>query len=636
MKKKGSYTGKILSIDLDNYTKEIQQPDEMVYRKYLGGSCLGGYYLLKNLSPNIDPLGPKNILIFSTSVTTGIPVPGFSRCSATSKSPLTGAIASSEAGGWFGKELKAAGFDVLIIKGCSKKPVYLQISNGNVEFKNADRIWGLFPKQAQKAIKEEIGEPQVSIAQIGPAGEKLVRYATICNDLRYFYGRSGLGAVMGSKNLKAIAVYGNDFPDPFDPAIIKNIAKKFNQGWKQDFSLNSLSSLGSAGGTIFQNKDGQLPTRNFQTGFLKDADKISGEAFDRFNVRTEGCFACPIRCKRSIKCTSPYNVDPDYGGPEYESVAALGSYNAISDPVAIAKANEICNKYGLDTISAGATISFFLECCTLGLLPKNIRNDYDLNDHDFLFGRADTVIRLLEQIGKREKIGDLLAEGSYRVAQQIGGDAKRLAMHVKGQELPAHEPRVKPSLGLAYAVSPTGAEHVASEHDPAVQEEVSDEIFMRYQSLGVLKKIPKFALNKDKVRFFVNTQKLYSFFDSLDICVYCASCYDYRDLEDIIYAATGWSVNMFELMLIGERRINLFRAFNTREGFKKENDCLPERMFEPITSGPKKGFKLDKENFKSAIKTYYSMMSFNSEGHPTRGKLEEIDLLWVADLLNLP
>lgn len=624
-----SFNGKILRINLENQRIEIETPNDSFYRKYIGGSCLGAYYLLKELPPGIDSFNSANLLIFATSIVGGLPVPGLSRNSVVSKSPLTGTIASSEAGGWVTPQIKASGFDAFIIKGKASKPIYLWINNGKVEFRDARNIWGKFPAEVQKIIQVEICEPQARIIQIGPAGEKRVRFANIINDVRYFYGRSGLGAVMGDKNLKAIAIKGDKLPHPSNPEKLKKIIIKFSKEWKQNADLSQISKIGSAGSTEFQNRDGQLPTSNYRTGVL-DNLVITGEAFGKYNVKSEGCFGCPVKCKRSIKIDYPYKVNPEYGGPEYESVAALGSYIELNNVVAVAKANEICNKYGMDTISAGSTIAFAMECYEKGLLTKD-----DVDGMDLKFGNDKIVLKLLKKIGNREGFGDLLAEGSYRVAQTIGNRAISIAMQVKGQELPAHEPRVKPTLGLAYALSPTGAEHVECEHDPIVAEEASDEQFTHLQSLGIYKRIPKYTLNKDKVRFFLKTQKIFSFLDSIDLCAWLFNYYGHRTIEDIIKAAVGWDFSLYEMILVGERRLNLFRAFNTREGFDEKSDCLPDRMFEKIKSGPKEGFKIDKNDFCKAKETYYRMMGFDQKGHPTQGKLEELNLDWVAKLLKL-
>jgi len=624
-----SYNGKILRVDLGTRQIEIETPDDSFFRKYVGGSCLGAYYLLKELPVGIDPFSPDNLLIFATSIVGGLPVPGLSRNSAVSKSPLTGAIASSEAGGWVTPQIKAAGFDAIIIKGRASKPTYLWIKNGKVEFRDAGNIWGKFPVEVQKIIREELCEPLARIIQIGPAGEKRVRFASIINDVRYFYGRSGLGAVMGAKNLKAIAVKGDSLPRPLNSEKLKEIIKTFGKEWKHDTNLDLISRSGSAGFTVFQNKDGQLPTSNYRTGVL-DNLAITGDAFAIYNTKSEGCYGCPVKCKRSIKVDSPYKVNPEYGGPEYESVAALGSYVELNDTAAVAKANEICNKYGMDTISAGATIAFAMECYEKGLLDKD-----DVDGMDINFGNGKMVLKLLEKIGNREGVGDLLAEGSYRVAQTIGGEAVNLAMQVKGQELPAHDPRVKPTMGLAYALSPTGAEHVECEFDAVVKEEAPVAQFSHLQSLGIYRIIPQYVLNKDKVRFFSKSQKIFSFLDSIDLCVYTFSYIGYRGIEDIIKAAVGWDFSIYEMILVGERRLNMFRAFNAREGFDETSDCLPKRMFEGIKSGPKKGFKIDKNDFNQAKRAYYRMMGFNYKGHPTKGKLEELDLDWVIQLLGL-
>ncbi|MBN2395107.1 MAG: aldehyde ferredoxin oxidoreductase, partial [Candidatus Atribacteria bacterium] len=343
------YNGMILRVDLSKGEIKTEVLEEKIYRKYLGGSSLASYFLLKELKKGIDPLSPENILIFACSVITGTPVAGASRFTVAAKSPLTGGFAEAEAGGWWAPELKWAGFDVIIIKGTSPKPVYLWIHNGQAELRDAAHFTGKITGEVEKIIRDELQDQRVRIAQIGPAGEKMVRYANIGNECEHFNGRVGLGAVMGSKKLRAIAVRGTGKLDYFDPEKVKEITKEYASKWSE--MSQGMHDYGTAGGVEALSEGGILPTRNFREGQFEGAKSISGVTMaETILIKKGHCYACPIACKRVVKVEGKYDVDPYYGGPEYETVGALGSFCGIDSLEAIAKGNELCAKYGLDTI----------------------------------------------------------------------------------------------------------------------------------------------------------------------------------------------------------------------------------------------------------------------------------------------
>jgi aldehyde:ferredoxin oxidoreductase len=573
-------------------------------------------------------LGPENKLIFATGPATGIPLAGFSRYSVVAKSPLTGGFGESEAGGFWGPELKSAGFDIIVVEGESSTPVYLWIHDGEAEIRDASHVWGKKTKEAQEDIRKETNDPLVRVALIGPAGENLVRYACIVNELKYVNGRNGLGAVMGSKKLKAIAVRGHKRVNCRNFEKVKELAKFFGENWKDHAPALSRSKYGTAGGVLALNADGILPTRNFREGFFEEAETISGEYMkSTVTISSEGCFACPLRCKRVVTGIEPYVTDPIYGGPEYETIAAFGSLCGISDISAVAMANQLCNAFGLDTISTGATVAFAMECYENGILSKDQTDDLGLT-----FGNKDAMVKLVEMIAKREGLGDILAEGVKRASTDIGKCAERFAMEVKGKEIPMHEPRGNAGLALQYALSPSGADHMQAAHDSSFEKSVEQII-----PLGILKTVDRLSLGSEKVRLFKYLNLWWSLLDCLCVCKFVfvphpVGVFKINHLTEIINAITGWETSLSELLTAAERSINLARIFNIREGFTTDDDWLPQTFFEPLRSGPRDGATISKENLRKAIKTYYEMMNWNTKtGVPKAEKLHELGLDWSCN-----
>jgi len=631
------YSGKILRVDLSNRKIEVDEHDEIFYRTYGGSSNIGAYYMLKEMAPGVEPFSPENLFFIGGSVINGSPVPGFCRTGIVSKSPLTNAIADTQAGGYFGPELASAGFDAIVVKGKADKPVYLWVNNGEAEIKDASHIWGKSTGEAQEAIRNELGDDRIIVSGIGQAGENLVRYACVLNNLKHANGRLGMGAVMGSKNLKAIAVKGSQKMDLHDRQKVMDLTRSFSRNFMEDSPDNrGLHDHGTAQYVMGQNADGQLPTRNWQTGQLEGAENISGETMTAtVLVKNEGCYGCPVKCKRVVQAKEPYEVDPAYGGPEYETIGTLGSYCEIDDLVAICKGNELCNKHGLDTISTGQLIAFAMECYEKGIIDDNDTGGIELN-----FGNADAMVQMVEKIAFREGLGDILAEGVKRAAEKIGKGSEKFACHVKGEEFPAHDPRAKGHLALGYALSPIGADHIVAEHDSAFTPETykSTSFFdERVRPLGILEPLPLETIDHKKVRRFFYFQSVFSMMDVLTLCYFVLApvrFFTFPQLVELVNGITGWETSLWELMKIGERRVALFRAFNLREGFTKEDDWLPERMFEGLMSGPREGQKMDADQLREAIDLYYEMAGWNSEGVPTKGKLAELDLYWVAEELS--
>jgi len=595
---------------------------ENFYRQYFGGEGFVGYFLLKEVPRGADPLGPDNKLIFAAGPLTGVPAGGCGRHSVGGKSPLTGAFGEAEAGGYWGAELKMAGFDAIIVEGKAAKPVYLFIRDGEASLKDARHLWGMKALECQNAIRQELGDPDIKVAQIGPAGENLVRFASVMNDLDAAAGRTGMGAVMGSKNLKAVACRGHQHLSLADPQGFKDIAR-----WIRDnvpLSIKAMRDYGTARMVRILDKDGGLPTRNFQVGNLDGAEKITGQTMtDTILVKRRACFACPVQCKREVKVDEPFIVDPRYGGPEYETVAALGSNCGIDDLKAIAKGNELANAYGLDTISCGMAISFAMECFENGLIKQKDSGGLDLR-----FGNASVMVQLVEQIALRQGLGDLLAEGVARAAKKIGPGAEEFALHIKGQELPMHEPRFKQGMGVGYAISPMGADHCHNIHDTAYNDvtQMSEEI----KALGILEPMPIDDLSAAKIQLLTYYSNWIHFLNCAVCCYFVMSLglVGFERTAQLASAVTGWNTTVFEIMKVGERVANLARVFNLREGFTAEDDSMPRRFFTPHPSGPLKA-ALDPGAFQKAKELYYDMMGWPN-GVPSSGKLGELGIEWTS------
>lgn len=615
--------GKILRVDLTQGRIWTEKPEERFYRMYFGGWGFIAYYLLRELEPHADPFGPENLLIFAPGVVTGAPVAGCGRHAVGAKSPLTGAFGAAEAGGFWGTELKRAGFDGLVVSGAAERPVYLWIHDGEAEIREAGPMWGQPTADTQEAIGQELGEKKVRVAVIGPAGERLVRYACIVHGRKYVAGRTGLGAVMGAKRLKAVAVRGRGRPKLADAERVHSVARWLAENVQE--VAWGLANLGTGVDVPLLNATGGLPTRNFTQGSFEGFEKITAETVrDTIRVGMDGCYACPIRCKKMVQLEEPYKVDAAYGGPEYETLAALGSLCGIDDLGAIAKGHELCNAYGLDTISTGNVIAFAMECYEKGLLAKE-----DTGGLELAFGNAGAMLRAIELIAERRGIGDLLAEGAARAAREIGPAAHELAMHVKGQEIPMHEPRTKHGLGLGYAVSPTGADHSHSLYDTSYVKETLS--FQRIKALGILDPLSEHDLGPAKVRLALYRTYWLAFLNCAVLCRFLP--YSPSQVMEVVNGASGWNSSVWELMKVGERAWNMARAFNVREGFTAADDAIPARFASPFAD-PRQAVPIAPHVLEKAKRTCYEMSGWEpSAGVPTVAKLQELGIGWVADRL---
>ncbi|MGI6065753.1 MAG: aldehyde ferredoxin oxidoreductase family protein [Bacillota bacterium] len=621
------YTGSILHVDLTKEEVFVEHPSEEFYRTYLGGPGIGLYYLLKEKVKDVDPLGPENVMIFAPGLLTGTQSPCVPRFTVCSKSPLTGALGKSEAGGYWAPQLKRAGFDALVIRGKAARPVFLWIKGGKAEIRSAEHIWGKDTGTTQEMIRSELNDKRIQIAQIGPGGENLVRYACIANDLSHFNGRNGLGAVMGSKNLKAIAVLGSGQIPVHDSEKIKKIFKWTAQETKTNPLSISLHEHGTPLGIGGNNAAGVLPTNNWQTGVFPSAGEIGADKLEEYLVEKGGCFACPIRCKRVVEINDDrVKVDPIYGGPEYETLVTLGSNCGIADIKIVCKANELCNRLGIDTISAGMAISFAMQCYENGLITKE-----DTGGLDLKFGNEDAVLTLLEQIALRKGFGSMLAEGSKAAAEKIGQGSSEYLVETKGQEVPAHDPRVKSGLGIQYAISFNGADHWFAQHDPFFTNRDSYG-FQNITPLGITEPVPAAEVSTEKARLMLYCSFLTFFYDCLGACAFgfvARSIIPLDKTVELVKGATGWNTSLWELQKIGERCHTMARIYNIdRCGLRPSDDKLPAKYYTPINGGPLDGkMALDPKSFNQMIQDYYEMAGWDKEtGLPLQGKLSELNL----------
>lgn len=636
------FWGRILRVDLASCTWTIEEPDPMIYRLYGGGRALALYFLLREMPPGVDPLSPQNKLIMMTSPVTGYPISGPGRHTIACLSALTGGLADSQCGGYWGAELKHAGWDGIIIEGAADQPVYISVEDDSIQIRSAEHLHGKTTGEAQAILRQSYSN-KARILQIGPAGENIVRFALVTSDLRNFSARGGTGAVMGSKNLRAIIVKGSyrKLKAAF-PEKLKELAMWFARSIENVPGLRQLAEFGTAGGVVPSSLTGNLPTFNHQDSSFSGAERISGEALrEALGAGSERCYACSVACKRVIEGShGDTHISKEYGGPEYESIASLGSQLGIDDIWAIAKANELCNSLGMDTISAGVTISWAIECFERGLLT-----DTDTGGITLAWNDPQTLLKLLPMIAYRQGFGALLAEGSKRAAEYMGRNTEQYAMHVKGQEMPAHEPRGKWGVGLGFGVSPTGADHLQAAHDPHFSNAVYSKVENRTEredlsQVGIIETVPLEDLSPAKVRLFVYQQYIWALHDVLDWCVFVTKTeflhFRLQQLVEAVRYITGWRTNAFELLKAGERAVTMARAFNCREGFSADDDYLPERMYTPVRAGTLKGHFIDRNAYEQALKLYYGMMGWNEDGVPQKSKLEELGIGWIWEKIYNP
>jgi aldehyde:ferredoxin oxidoreductase len=614
----GGYNGKLLRIDLTEGRATVETLEPGFIRKYLGGTGFIAHYLLKEVNPAVDPLSPANKLIFAAGPLTGIALGGAARHAVGAKSPLTRGVAKSEAGEWWGSQFKRSGFDILIVEGRAAKPVYLWIHDGQAEIREAGHLWGKPTKETQAAVRAEVGDEKARVALIGPGGENLVSFACIMHGLFDAAGRGGLGAVMGSKNLKAVAVRGSHAPEVVDPAGVQEVRTWLRQNMDR---VKLYQELGTGGAMERFEEVGNLPSQNFRAGGFPAVGRISPTRIkDTIRVGMEGCFACPVRCKKVVESQDPYEVDRAYGGPEYETIGAFGSCCGIDEVQAIARANALCNANSLDTISAGVTIAFAMECFQEGLLGEK-----DTGGIDLRFGNAEAMLQVIQLIIRREGIGAILAEGSAAAAQKIGGGAEKLAMQVKGLEIPMHEPRLSKGLSLGYMVNPHGADHMDNMMDILMSGYGTQLAMFLDDALPLgLEPTTLEDAGPRKVAYFKVQHCKRIICDCLPLCHFLP--YSFAQIVRLVEAVTGWKTTVTEQIRVAERVLTLCRLFNLGAGFTAEEDKLPERFYEPAPGGALRDKALNREEMEAAKRYYYDLMGWDANGVPKAEKLTELGI----------
>ncbi|MEM4309045.1 MAG: aldehyde ferredoxin oxidoreductase family protein [Thermoplasmata archaeon] len=603
------YNNKMLRVNLSEAkVREEKLPEELI-QNYIGGTGICAKLLFDEVKAGINPLSPENKLIFGTGPLTGTLWMSAGRGVVCSKSPATGIWSESHFGGFFAPELKYAGYDFLIIEGVSEKPVYLEIKDREVSIKNATELWGKNTHEVETKLKKSL--PDCEVMCIGRAGEKLVKYAAIITNYASAAGRTGLGAVMGSKKLKAVAVRGTGSFEVYDRnAYIKKI-EEAEQKLKKSQQNHDLHNIGTNILVAYKSAIGELVTKNHSRGIFEDADKITGEYLrEKYFVKHRACFNCRTRCKKVYRAGKTIS-----GGPEYEGTMAFGSNCMVSDFEQILEANYLCNEYGLDSISAGCVIAFAMECYEHGLLKS---------EFPIKWGDGEAVVKLVKMIGEREGIGDLLAEGMRTVAGKIG--AEKFAMEVKGLEISGQDGRAHRSVGLTHAISVRGADHLRSlvTVDQLGYKEAAAHRFGAH----TLPEICNPYSETHKALAVKVCEDVFAVRDSLITCWYTCGwppVFWLEDFAEILYPVTGMRFTKEELGLVGERIANLRRLFNAREGLDASSDYLPERFLkEPLPDGPSKGQVV---NLEMMLKEYYQLRNWSENGLPTEECAAKLGLL---------
>lgn len=611
------FIGKILRVDLSEGKISEEEIGEDLARRYIGGVGIATKYLYDEVPKGADPLGPENLLIFMTGPLTGTASASASRYSAVTKSPLTGIWGQGNSGGSFGPALKRSGYDGIIFQGISSKPVYLKIEDGKAELRDARHLWGKTVPEAEDLIQEELGK-SFTIASIGPAGENLVRYASIMNNKHRAAGRCGVGTVMGSKRLKAVACAGKTSIRLANEGIFKEKAKKQIELLNESMLKVGFDAFGTNMVSDMVNVRGGYPTRNWQAGVFEGIEELNGQALtDKVLVSGVSCFACPIACGRGSEIKEGPWKGRKGEGPEYETVNTLGAMCGVSDMNAVTMANYLCNEYGLDTISAGSTIAFAMECYEKGILTKEGAGGLEIR-----FGDANLVVELVEKIAKREGIGDLLAEGTRRMSEKLGKGSEGFAMNVKGLELPAYDPRAAKICGLGYVTANRGGDHITGYVQGPT---FFDTPFLLVEDSKIA---DVFVANPKEARVLVDMEDALTMFDAIGACKFMAILLKAEDYVDLITNATGWDLGVDDFRKSGERIYNLIRAFCVREGIRREADTLPKRLMEdPLPEGPAKGMVIDKDTLEMMKDAYYEFRGWdNKTGKPAPEKLRELEL----------
>ncbi len=612
--------------------KTVSQPlSSDMAKKFLGGNGFVTKILWDEVKPGLDPFDPENRLIFAIGPLSGTGWPQAGRFEVGAKSPLTGIYGDASCCGHWASELKFAGYDAIVFQGRASKPVYLWVDDDKVELKDAKDVWGKTTSETEKILREQHGK-DVQVASCGPAGENLVRFAGILHQRRAA-ARSGIGAVMGSKKLKAVAVHGSKDVALADPEGFYKFSREIIELYKRDKFIESRAKYGTPILVELMNEIARWPVKNFQTGYTPHAKEIGGERIrEEYRIKDRASFGCWARCEKPLMVKQgPYRRI--YAKqPEYESLSALGARNWIHNLDVIIYANELCDEYGMDTISTGGTISWAIECYEKGIITKEDTGGLILS-----WGNTETLIELINKIAKREGFGNLLAEGSLRASKKIGKGSEKYVMHVKGMEIAAQDGRAQKSMGLAHATSSRGADHLKA--FPLLDEVVMNEYIVARYGREYLPEMANRLDIKHKPFEVKDGEELCALCDSLLLCksagtslpLFTGAVY-YPEMAKAVKLATGMNIDASGMRTIGERIVNLQRAFNIREGISRKDDTLPSRFTEePAPEGPPKGHVVELEQL---LDEYYKLRGWDKEtGLIPRKKLEALDLKDVADSL---
>ncbi len=623
------YWGKILSIDLTTKTYSFDERDATFWRDSVGGGLAAATLLLERTGSGVDPLGPQNMLMFTSSVVAGHLAPGLARFSVCAKSPLTDGIGETRCEGPWGAALKRSGVDMLAFSGRSNAPLFVVINQDCVEFHDARNLWGTSTGAATDALEQLLGN-DIEVAVIGPAGERSVRFASIVADRSYQAARMGMGAVMGAKNLKAVVLRGGEYPQLAEPESLAQIAESYSQRMlRNDLTKWQHDPPGFSCWLYLHGLDAALCVNNYQRSGIDGIEAFAADRFLERPIQELGCPGCPNKCIKSIHPRMSNDLDPRASGIHQEVTGTMGPNLGIADLDFVLRANNLCNQFGLDPTSLGFTLS-----CAMELFQRGLLTAADNQGKAVHFGDQEGALELIDSIVARTGLGDTLAEGSRRACQAIDPAAVAYAMQVKGLEMVCFEPRSQTNLALGYAVAPIGPRYDICEHDWDFDTEVGWHHTLELsRTLGVLRRIPMGYTGPDKVRYFKALYSLWSAADALDFCIFAIAPTRVLSLPEmalILRASTGWQTSAYEIMRIGERRAHLMRWYNLREGLSRADDRLPERFYrERISEGPRKGDILDSSTFEQAVETYYGMMGWDREGRPTATTLYDAGLEWL-------
>ena len=612
---KNGYWQKLLRVNLSNHQITVEDIAEKDLKRFIGGAGLAAKMIYSELPGKLDPYDSSNLLIFATGPFQGPSIPGGAKFSIASISPLTHTFADSAAGASWGPNLKDAGYDFLVVKGVSPQPVYLEIKDEQVLIKDASNLWGMDTYDTVDAIREQAQDKKLSIASIGPAGEKKVAIACIAVDKHSFAGRCGLGAVMGSKNLKAVAVRGTNKTEMFDAVKAAESIKKTRRNILDSLKKSQWHLRGTTASPAGCEILGDLPIKYWEGDVWPEGSRrLSHPNYTEvLKAKPLACKYCPVGCHRAISFSDPEKYAVKGAGPEYETLAMMGSNLLIDDPKVVAKANDMANRLGLDTISAGATIGFAMESFEKGWITTKHTGGLELK-----WGDPEALITLVEQIAKKQGFGTIFADGTLKAAEKIGPEATKIVAHCKGLDFPGHDPRSCISLAPSYATGTRGACHYRGACEDV-------EMGWTIPELGIEEETTNFFKRENQSMMAAKCQDYFALLNSLVCCDFMVTCVGetFSEIRDIFNAITGWDYSIEDLMLAGERMFTIQRLINIRDGYNAKTDILPQKMFRPAKEGFRAG---NIPPFKELMEDYYNWRGWDENGAPTKEILDRLEL----------